>query len=90
MNKNNALIESLGASIMETVYKNREPAEFPELPGADCIHDYHIKTDDGGNGYSRLWETLKGAVNKRGSKSADAGQRVNPESRDQRDTRRQG
>jgi succinate dehydrogenase/fumarate reductase flavoprotein subunit len=68
MNKNNAFIESLGAVIMETVYKNRHPAEFPELPGADCIHDYHIRTDDGSNGYSRLWETLKGAVNKRGIK----------------------
>ena len=65
MNKNNAFIESLGGTIIETVYKDREPAEFPELPGADCIHDYHIKTEDGGNGYSRLWELLKSSVNKR-------------------------
>ena len=68
MNKNNDFVKSLGGNIMETVYKNREPAEFPELPGADCIHDYHIRTDDGGNGYSRLWELLKGSVDKRGIK----------------------
>ena len=33
MNKNNDFVKGLGGNIMETVYKNREPAEFPELPG---------------------------------------------------------
>lgn len=59
MNKNNEWIRSLGGNPQP-----RQPlgAEFPDLPGADCVCTYLL---DGQLGYERLWKLLKSSVDNR-------------------------
>lgn len=61
MGKNTDWVRSLGGSPME-FYMGAEGAEFPELPGADCVHIYSI---GGELGYERLWKLLKASVDER-------------------------
>jgi len=75
---------------METVYKKPGTGGIPELAGALTASTIITSGQTtGGNGYSRLWVTLKGAVDKRGIKVLlryNTGQRTDSESRDQRDS----
>jgi succinate dehydrogenase/fumarate reductase flavoprotein subunit len=61
MGKNNDWILGLGGN-MATAISGRERAEFPELPGADCVHAYYLQPE---LGCEHLWKLLKGAVDKR-------------------------
>ncbi len=61
MGKNNDWVRSLGGDPVES-YTTHIGAEFPELPGADCVHRYHL---DGEVGYERLWKLLKASVDER-------------------------
>ncbi|MFC1981859.1 FAD-dependent oxidoreductase [Chloroflexota bacterium] len=61
MGKNTDWVRSLGGNAV----KGRlgpEGAEFPELPGADCVHSYHV---DNQVGYESLWKFMKASVDKR-------------------------
>jgi len=64
MNKKYAFIESLGAVINGDGIIKPGTGGFPELAGLTASTIINIRTDDGGNGYSRLWVTLKGASTK--------------------------
>ncbi len=61
MNKNNDWVRGLGGNPLP-----RQPlgAEFPDLPGSDCVCTYLL---DGqlGLGYEKLWKLLKASVDKR-------------------------
>lgn len=61
MGKNNDWLTSIGGDPQEHQYP---PAgiEFPELPGADCVHKFHHGDT---LGYSKTWEMLAEAVEKR-------------------------
>ncbi len=61
MGKNNDWLRSLGGNPVERAWVP-EIAEFPELPGADCVHVYTL---DGEVGYERLWKLLKASVDQR-------------------------
>jgi succinate dehydrogenase/fumarate reductase flavoprotein subunit len=61
MGKNNEWLSSIGGDPQEHQF---QPAgiEFPDLPGAECVHKYHH-----GDilGYSKTWEMLEQAVRAR-------------------------
>ena len=61
MGKNNDWISGLGGNIV-TAISSREKAEFPELPGADCVRAYYLQPEPG---CEHLWNLLKAAVDKR-------------------------
>ncbi|MDI7259137.1 MAG: FAD-dependent oxidoreductase [Thermodesulfobacteriota bacterium] len=61
MAKNTDWIKSLGGNPVET-RTGPGGAEFPELPGSDCVHIYQL---DGQLGYENLWKLLKASVDKR-------------------------
>lgn len=61
MCKNNAWLESLGADPQE----HQHPPvgiEFPDLPGADCVHKFH---DGPTYGYSNTWKRFESLVKQR-------------------------
>ncbi|MDP2952957.1 MAG: FAD-dependent oxidoreductase, partial [Chloroflexota bacterium] len=61
MAQNSEWVRSLGGNPVE--YRTGpKGAEFPELPGADSVHFYHL---DGKLGYERLWRLLKASVDNR-------------------------
>jgi succinate dehydrogenase/fumarate reductase flavoprotein subunit len=61
MGKNNAWLQSLGGDPQE---HQHPPAgiEFPELPGADCVHKFH---DGPTYGYSYTWKLFERLVKER-------------------------
>ncbi|MBI4192656.1 MAG: FAD-dependent oxidoreductase [Betaproteobacteria bacterium] len=61
MGRNTDWVKSLGGNAVE-IGKGPEGAEFPDLPGAECVRMYTI---DGSLGYERLWKVLKASVDKR-------------------------
>ncbi len=61
MGKNNAWLESLGGDPQE----HQHPPvgiEFPDLPGADCVHKFH---DGPTYGYSYTWQLFERLVKER-------------------------
>jgi len=61
MGRNNAWLESLGGDPQE----HQHPPigiEFPDLPGADCVHKFH---DGPTYGYSYTWKRLESLVKQR-------------------------
>jgi succinate dehydrogenase/fumarate reductase flavoprotein subunit len=62
MCQNNTWVESIGGDPQE---HQHQPVgiEFPELPGADCVHKFHHGPVVG---YSHTWEMLARAVRDRG------------------------
>jgi succinate dehydrogenase/fumarate reductase flavoprotein subunit len=61
MGRNNAWLESLGGDPQE----HQHPPfgiEFPDLPGADCVHKFH---DGPTYGYSHTWKRFESLVKQR-------------------------
>jgi succinate dehydrogenase/fumarate reductase flavoprotein subunit len=61
MAKNTEWITGLGGEAV-VVDSGIEKAEFPELPGAECVRTYRLRQ---GLGHEHLWKLLKGAVDTR-------------------------
>ncbi|MFH1381699.1 MAG: FAD-dependent oxidoreductase [Chloroflexota bacterium] len=62
MAKNTEWVESLGGKPIGGL-SGVQRAEFPELPGADCVHGYRLHEE---MGYERFWNLLKAATEKKG------------------------
>jgi len=61
MGKNADWVRGLGGGAVE-IAKGPDGAEFPELPGAECVRMYSV---DGTIGFEKLWKVLKASVEKR-------------------------
>ncbi|MFC1935365.1 FAD-binding protein [Chloroflexota bacterium] len=61
MGRNNDWVRILGGDPVEHQQQS-EGIEFPELPGADCVHKYHHGPVAG---YEGTWNLFKGAVEER-------------------------
>lgn len=61
MTKNTEWVRGLGGDPV-LLNSGAEKAEFPELPGAECVRSYRLRQ---GLGHEHLWKLLKAAVDKR-------------------------
>lgn len=62
MGKNNEWVRNLGGGKLYEYRRGQKEAEFPDFPGSDCAHVFHL---EGEPINERLWKLLKAAVDKR-------------------------
>ncbi|MFC2000929.1 FAD-dependent oxidoreductase [Chloroflexota bacterium] len=62
MSKNNDWVKSLGGDNLFMYHRGPAEAEYPDLPGSDCVGTYHLGDQ---LGHELLWKLLKASVDKR-------------------------